>query len=216
MTIQTLHVLYGVRFDSVIYPILHYELNEGLQKIGFELSPGWPQRVPITSRVSGQGEAARKGKTIIIINADSQQLLISDESVGSALSNFDDLQKMFIEEYGIDISKIAKSYSISGDFIYYSEKPAFSTISKKIKSPIVNELSRIMGHEMAAFQINAAIKGLKVNSENWYDMSIRPSYERDDAYIIRVVIRNPEREAMNKLVTEFESKITDVIDFIEA
>ena len=61
-----------------------------------------------------------------------------------------------------------------------------------------------------------AFKGLNVNSGNWYDFIIRPSYERDDSYIIRVVIRNPDREVINELITEFEDKITDVISYIEA
>lgn len=216
MTLKTTQVVYTVRFDSVLYPIMHHEMNEGLQKIGFELSQGWPKRVPIISRISGQGEAARKGKTIIIINADSQQLSVSDESIDSVISNIDDIHKMFIEEFGIDIFEIAHHFSFTGEYIYYTDKPAYSTISNKINSPIVEEISKIMGHEMEGFLVNLAIKGLTVNSGDWYDIMIRPSYERDDSYIIRVVIRNPDREVLNSMITEFEGKITDVIGYIEA
>jgi len=216
MTLKAVLVVYGVRFDSVLYPIMHHEMNEGLQKIGFELNPGWPQRVPINARISGQGEAARKGKTSIRINADSQQLLVSDESIDSVISNINDLHKMFIEEFGIDIFEMAHHFSFTGDYICYSDKPAFSTISKKIDSPFVEEISKIMGHEMEGFMINLAMKGLTVNSEDWYDIMIRPSYERDDSYIIRVVIRNPDREVLNELITEFEGKVTDVVSYIGA
>lgn len=216
MTLKAIQVVYVVNFNTQIFPILHHEMTEGLQKIGFELSPGWPQRVPLNSRISGHGELARKGKTIIIINSDSQQLHVSDESVDSVLSNIDDLHDMFIEEYGIDIFEISKYFSFTGDYIYYTDKPAFPTISKKIDTPIVEKISKIMGHEMKGFQLNLAFKDLKVNSEEWYDFIIRPSYERDDSYIIRVVIRNPDREVINKLISEFEDKITDVIDYIEA
>jgi len=216
MTLKAILVVYGVRFDSVLYPIMHHEMNEGLQKIGFELNPGWPQRVPISARISGQGEAARKGKTSISINADSQTLLVSDESIASVFSNIDDLHKMFIEEFGIDIFEMADHFSFTGDYMYYSDKPAFSTISKIIDSPFVKEISKIMDHEMEGFMINLAMKGLTVNSEDWYDIMIRPSYERDDSYIIRVVIRNPDREVLNELITEFEGKITDVVGYIEA
>ena len=216
MTLKATSVLYGLRFDSVLYPVHHHEMNEGLQKIGFELSSGWPQRVPIGARISGQGEAARKGKTIIIVNADSQTLSVSDESISSVISNVDDLHKMFVEEYDIDIYEMAHHFTFTGDYIYYTDKPAFSTISKKIDSPYVEEISKIMDHEMEGFMINVAMKGLTVNSENWYDMMIRPSYERDDSYIIRVVIRNPDREVLNQLITEFEGKIKEVVSYIEA
>jgi len=190
-------------------------MTNGLQKIGFELSPGWPLKVPLASRVSGHGEVARKGKTMININADSQQLHISGESVVSVLSNVDDIHGMFIEEYGIDIFKMIKHISYTGEYIHYTDKPAYPTLSNKIDSSIAEEISKMMGHEMTWFQINMAFKGLTVNSGNWYDFIIRPSYERDDSYIIRVVIRNPEREVINELITEFEDKIEDVISYIE-
>ena len=141
---------------------------------------------------------------------------ISDESVDSVLSNIDDLHGMFIEEYGINIFEISKYFSFTGDYIYYTDKSASLTLSNKIDSPIVEEISKIMGHEMIGFQLNVAFKDLKVNSEEWYDFIIRPSYERDDSYIIRVVIRNPDREVLNELISEFEDRITDVIGYIEA
>lgn len=216
MSLKTTRVVYTVNFDSVLYPIMHHELNEGLQKIGFELSQGWPQRSSIISRISGQGEVARKGKTIIIINAESQQLSVSDDSLESVISNIDDIHKMFIDEFGIDIFEITHHISFSGDYIYYTDKPAYSTISKKLNSPIVEEISKIMGHEMEGFLLNIAIKGLTVNSGDWYDIMIRPSYERDDSYVIRVVIRNPERKVLNSMIAELESKITGVIEYLEA
>jgi len=150
-----------------------------------------------------------------MLNADARQLVVNDESVDSALENFKDIQNMFVEEFDIDLTERADHFSFTGDFMWYSEGPAYSTLSNKISSPVIDEISRIMGYEMSSFQVNAAIKGLQVNSNNWYDMLIRPSYERDDAYIIRVVIRNPDREVIDKLISEFMGKISDVMGYIE-
>jgi len=123
---------------------------------------------------------------------------------------------MFNEEFGIEFSDHVEYYSFTGDFIYYTDSPAFTTVSDKLQSPLIEEISKIMGYELAAFQISTAIKGLNVNSNDWYDLLIRPSYERDDAYIIRVVIRNPDIEVIKEMIIKFEKKILDVIDYIEA
>jgi len=215
MGLKVTQVRYMIHFNTELFPLYHHEITEGLPKIGYELVETWPKVSVMTSRVYGTGEVARKGKCSFFLSADTQQVGVIDDSIESAIKNFDEILKMFKEEYNITFNNYLKYYSYVGDYIYYTKKPAYETLSNKFTLSQIDVINNILKDKMSLYQINLGVSGLKVNSENWYDISITPGYERNNAFIIRIVMRNPKEENILKYMKESEEKIKTIIKFIE-
>jgi len=158
---------------------------------------------------------ARKGKTVVQIDANAQVLSIADISIKSALYSFDEITKMLNEDHGINVNDFARFYSFSATYEFPTKKQAYETIAKALKSPIFKDIEKIIGEEIWPFELRFGGAGLKVNSENWFDIAVRPNLERNDSYIISVVYRNSDRAKTRKFVESFEETVPNIIGLID-
>ena len=55
---------------------------------------------------------------------------------------------------------------------------------------------------------------MQVNSNDWFDITIRPNYERDDSYIVNVVFRNSDKTKTRKFIDTYEDKIQKIVELI--
>lgn len=207
-------VSYGIGFKTVLFPLTANELVDGLEKKGYEINPSLPfPRRP--GRMTGIGEIARKGKTVVQLDASGKALTIVDVSIESVLGSFDEISKMLVEDHGVDVDDFARYYSFRATYKFSTTKQAYGTLAGALKSPIFDDLEKIMNEKIWPFELRFAGAGLRVNSENWFDITVRPDFEKNNSYVITVVYRNSERAKTQKFVESFEEKMTKIIGLIE-
>jgi len=214
MSLKVVSILYGLCLDTQLYPILSSELFDALQKLGYEISSNVPPYLPV-GRISGKGDIAHKGKIVVRINSDSQQLLVVGPSIKDVKDHFNEILNMFLEDYNFDLAKRLNHYMYTGEYIYYTDKSAYQTLSGKFELSRSDRVSEIIGDEVSLYALNLAGSDLRVNSKNWYDIHIRPSYERDDAYIIKVVYRNESKDKTDEYLANIEDRIIELINYVE-
>ena len=214
MKCKPLGITYGVRFKTFLYPLTFHELVDSLEKKGYEISPELPFPRP-PGRMTGIGEIARKGKTVIVVDTSAQALTVGDISIRSALDTFDEIVKMLKEDYRVDINDFALFYSFAATYEFPAKKQAYETIAKSLRFSIFDSLEEIMDEKIWPFELRFGGADLKVNSEKWFDVTVRPNFERNDSYIISVVFRNSERIKTLKFMESFEERMSKVIRLIE-
>jgi len=214
MKYTPLSITYGIHFKTILYPLTFLELADSLEKKGYELSPTLPFPRP-PGRMTGAGEVARKGKTAVQVDSSAQVLTVVDISITSAQNCFNEIVKMLKDDYNVNIDNLAQFYSFSAAYKFYTKKHAFKTLVGALKVPIIEKLKTIMNEEICPFELRFGGANQVVNSENWFDISIRPNYERDDSYLVHVVFRNKDKTKTQKFIESFEERVTKIITLIE-
>lgn len=214
MEFEPLTIRYGINFKTVLFPLTLFEFANSLEKRGYEISPNLPFPRP-AGRLTGVGEIARKGKTVIQIDGGAQALNVIDLSVQSALEHFEEIVKMLVEDHNIDINKFARFYSFTATYEFPTKRQSYEAIAKALKFSIFDDLEKIMGKKIWPFELRFGGANLLVNSENWFDITVRPNVERDDSYLLDVVFRNTDRVKTREFMVSFEEKMVKVIELIE-
>ena len=205
---------YGVHFDTILYPFTIPELANTLERIGYELSPLLPfPRLP--GRPSGAGEIARKGKTAVHIDAGAQVLIVVDVSIESVLKSFDEIANAFLEDNRVDIDNIVRFYRFNSTYEVRTEKDPLQSIASNLEVPALEKFSEIFDEEVWPLELRFTGARLKANSENWYDISIRPDYEKNDKYVFSVVYRNKDKEKTQNFINRFEERLLKIAELIE-
>lgn len=207
-------VAYSIHFKTVLYPLSFMELTDSLEKKGYELSPALPFPRP-PGRMTGTGEIARKGKTVVQVDSSAMVLTIVDISITSIQNCYDEISQMLKDDYNVIIDDLAQFYGFSATYKFNTEKPAYKSIARALKNPIIDNLKTIMNEEIWPFELRFGGANQVVNSENWFDILIRPHYERDDSYVVQVVFRNCDKAKTQKFIESFEERITKIITLIE-
>jgi hypothetical protein len=185
-----------------------------LEKKGYEMSPALPfPRLP--GRLTAIGEIARKGKTVVQVDTSAQMLNITDISVKSAVDCFDEIANILAEDHGFNLDELVKFYCFNATYEIPTEKQAYETIAKNLKIPILENLKENWAVELWPLELKFANANLKANSENWLDISVRPSYERNDSYVISTVYRNTDKAKTLKFVETFEENVIKMIELID-
>lgn len=214
MKFEPQSVAYGIRFKTILFPLTFLELANSLEKKGYELNPGLPFPRPL-GRMTGAGEVARKGKAVVQIDSGAQILTIVDVSITSAQDCFNQIVQMLKEDYGVNIDDLARSYSFSASYKFHTKKPAYKSIAGALKIPIFDNLKTIMNEEIWPLELRFGGANQIVNSENWFDISIRPDYERNDSYVVQTVYRSSDKTKTQKFIESFEERMTEIITLIE-
>jgi len=211
---RLLSVAYGIHFNTSLYPLTFQELAGSLEKKGYEISPTLPFPLP-AGRLVGAGEIARKGKASIRIDTSAQVLTIVDISIESALGCFDEITNFLQEDYDVDVNDFARFYSFVATYEFLAKEQAYAKIAKAFRPSIFDEIEKIMGQKIWPFGLRFGGADLRVNSENWFDVEIRPNPGRNDSYVLSVVFRNRDRAKTQEFIQSFEKKMANVIDLID-
>ncbi len=214
MTCTTLTVDYGVHFNTVLYPVSIIEIANSLEKKGYELNPSIPFPRPV-GRFIGAGEIARKGRTVIHIDSGAQLLAVADVSLKSAIDSFEELVTMLHEDHGIDIESLVRFYRFTANYEIRTNNEAFQRIATNLKVPILKEIQGIIQEEISPIELKFAGARLQANSDNWFDMSIRPNYERNDRYVVSIVYRNNSKEKTKDFLETIEEKATRIAELVD-
>jgi len=214
MKVEPIQIIYGVRFTTLLFPLNYSGLMNSLEKRGYEISSGIPfPRLPI--RIGGAGEIARKGKTIVQVDAGQQILQVVGTDLKSTFECFQEIEKALKEDCNFQIIDFARTYNISANYVSSTRNRSYEAIAKAFSSPIFNDLGKIMEENLWPLTLNFAGANLVVNSNNWFDISIRPNLERDNSYTIEVVFRNADRLKTEKFLQTLEEKLTRIIELID-
>jgi len=215
LKIEPVNVSYGIYFNTVLFPLTFYQLVNTLEKKGYEMTPELPSPT-LPTRMIGTGDIARKGKTTIHLDASGQSLTVRDIAAKSALENFEEIVKLLIENYDVDINDFARFYSFAAAYVSPSEKKQpYENIAKSLRSPIFDEIGEVIGEKIWPFEIRFGHADIQVNSENWFDITLRPDYERNDSYVLNVVFRNIDRTKVEEFAGSFGEKMRKVISLVE-
>ena len=192
----------------------HCRVNIHSRKKGYELSPSLPVSQPDT-RILGAGEVARKGKTVLSIDSSAQVFAVRGVTVKSVLECFDDLAKGLVEDFGIDINAISRFYGFTATYKVPTEKKAYETIAKNLEIPILDKFEEIFSEKLWPSELKLAGANLQANSENWFDISVRPNYERNDSYIFNIIYRNVNKEKVIEFMNSSEQRIEQLVKLID-
>ena len=214
MSFRPLMIRYGVQFRTILFPLRFLELVNVLEKKGYEISPSLPSPPP-PQRMSGAGEIARKGKAVLQIDTSGQGLRVADVSLASAIQSFEEIAAMLAEDYDIDINEFARFYDLHAVYTVPTKKRPYEAISKALRSPIFDDLAKVLEEKIWPFALRFGGADLVVNSENWFDITVRPDYEREDSYIFEIVFRNNDRIKTREFARKFEKRVPEIIRVIE-
>lgn len=214
MNPKRLTVRFSIRLNTYLFPITIIELTSVLEKKGYDLSPSLPTPQPDT-RIFGAGEIARKGKSVLVIDSSAQVLAVTDVTVKSALDCFDELVKGLIEDFGIDINSLSRFYSFIATYKVPTKKKAYETIAKNFEIPILGKFEEIFSEKLFVSELKFAGANLQANSENWFDLMVRPNYERNDSYIFKTVYRNVNKKKVIEFMNSFEQRIEQLVKLID-
>lgn len=204
---------YGVRFNTYSFPLRISELANGLEKKGYEINPQIPfPRPPVSFGVSGT--IARKGKTVVRVDMSEQALTVADVSLKSAMDTFDEIVNMLNEDYKINLDSLVGVYEFAVQCEIATEKPAYETIAKNVKLPILNQIEGILESKLWPIGFRFSGANMKFNSGNWFDFSIEPNFERNDSYFVSISYRNAKKEESRSFVESFEKRIDRIFALI--
>lgn len=212
MNIQPRSILFGETFRTVLYPLSIYELVGALEKKGYEISPNIPTPSPST-RMSGTGEIGRKGRVAIIIDSSAQSLRVKDITITSAKDNFNDITEILKTDFNVDLHKLARFYSYTAEHELPLEE-SYKTIAKALKFPLYDEIEKIIDEKIWPFGIRIGGAEMKPNSEEWFDITMRPNYEKDNSLIVNVVFRNPNWARTIDFIETYEDKIQKIANLL--
>ena len=214
MQVKPQSIILKVRFNTILFPVSFVEMANALEKKGYEISPDLPFPRP-AGRLVGTGAIARKGKTVVGIDSSAQTIFIQDVSIKSAIESFDEVLTSLQEECGVDLNELATFYSLNATYIMpFIEEKAYISFAKHLQLPILEKVSSIFQEEVWPYELRFAGAGLKANSKNWFDVSIRPNYERDDSFVVNVVYRNAERDKTRAFINHFEERIGKIFQLL--
>lgn len=214
MKLKVNFVRIGMNFRTVLFPLTILEISQSLEKLGYEISPSLPSPRP-TGRMTGVGEIARKGRTSVRINADAQVLRVAGISQESVMQVLDSIVTIIQEDYDVDINEFARFYVFSINYEYPTEKRCYETIAKALRAPVFNDIEGIMEEEIWPLELRFGGAKLSVNSDNWFDITIQPSFERNDSYKLNVVYRNTDVNKWRTFMKELDNKIIKILKLIE-
>lgn len=204
---------YGVRFNTYSFPLRISELANGLEKKGYAINPRIPfPRPPVSYGASGT--LARKGKTVVVVDTREQSLTVADISLKSAMDTFDEIVNVLKEDYGINLDSLVEVYEFEVQCEIGTEKPAYETVAKNVKLPILNQIEGILGGKLWPIGLRFSGANMKFNSADWFDFSIEPNFERNDSYFVTIIYRNAKREESRSFVESFEERIDKILALI--
>jgi len=211
--IITLSALYGVDFDTVLFPFSVGEIVSSLERLGYDISPDMPFPRPI-GRFTGAGEIARKGKVVILADANGL-LMVAGVSLSTIITSLNELAKALNDDQRIDIISLAKFYRIEANYEFASNNNTLQKIANITKAPLLTEFGAILGQELSSTEVKFGAKDLKPNSENWLDISIRPNYERADRYVVSIVYRNVDKPKTQAFADHIEENIIKIVQLVD-
>jgi len=214
LKLEPVSIEYGINFKTVLFPLTLYQLADTLEEKGYEMSPDLPYPRP-PGRMIGIGDLARKGKTIIRADASGQSLRVFDVSVKSALENFEEIVASLIENHNIDINSFARFYSFTATYTSPTKKQPYETIAKASRCSLFDEIEEVIDEKIWPFEIRFGGADLEVNSENWFDITVRPDFERNDSYVLNVIFRSSDKTKTQRFVDSFEEKMGKVISLVD-
>jgi len=214
MTLKAVRISKGITLNTVIFPLTWHEFLNTLEKKGYELASQLPFPYP-TGRFSASGPIARKGKTSIFVNTGANIIRIFDISIKSAGEEFDELLKLLVSDYGVDLNAFARFYSFTASYKFNTDKQASQTISDFCIFPSLGEISKIIGKDVIPFGFRLGAADVLPNDENWFDIRIEPDVLRNDCYTIEIVFRNSDKEIIEEFINTIESNLNKIIDLIE-
>lgn len=214
MTLKPVQISHGIMLKTVLFPTTIKELVTSLEKRGYEINPSIPSPLP-PGRFNVTGELARKGKTSVMVETGTKLIFVVDDSIQSSIERFEEIISGLIEDHEIDLNEFARYYRFTATYLFKTKKPAYETISNTIKSPILNEFSKIIGEDVSPLVLRLGGTNLRINDENWFDINIEPNFLRDDSYVINIVYRNQDRSKTKKFMETIENKLQRIIRIIE-
>jgi hypothetical protein len=214
VVVKILTLTYGVCFNTYFFPLKITELADSFEKKGYEISPNIPFPRPPMELV-GAGVIARKGKTFIHIDTRGPVLTITDVSVKSALTCFDEIANALKEDYKINLDSLVGVYEFNTQCEVPTEKKAYETITKKVRVSILDQIEKILDKKLWPHTLRFGGADMNVNSTTWFDFSIEPSIERNNSYVVVINYRNKEKEELRSFIESFEERISKIIELID-
>ena len=192
MTLKAIEVKQMVACDYTLFPFKFHEIINSLEKIGFEISPQIPSPLPY-GRFTGSGQVGRKGKIYCVINSFNNSFLMVGETVENTSDELNEFIITLLDSYNIDIYEKLKWLEFQAQYEYRTKKDPTMKINNKFSAPIVNDISEILGIEIKPITSRMGLSGNYPNQIEWFDISMKPDFQKNDRYEIGVILRTADK-----------------------
>lgn len=218
---KNVNIRFSMRMNYVLPPYDTIELVDVLVKAGYtRLIPAPP---PQLSRLKGArlafaGPIARKGEIVIDINDDRGIMGAASPSPTLSIQGFNDVIQLIKTNLKVDFESIAAFYELIGNMEIETDMNPLERFEQLSKSNMpIEEFSKTMGEAVSLLSLKLSPKGKIPNQMEWFQITIEPDLTKaTSTYRISAVYRSEDKSKVQKFITEFLSKISEMLDTIES
>ena len=206
-----------IRTKDVVFPIDSIEFINTLSKNGYQITARPPPSAPVGTMLEIYGEVARKTGASVEIDGEKKHVLIRGNESNTVISVFLDVLSIVKYNLSVDLEKNVLFYEGDGFYHIQGEKSPLETISKT-ESDVHLSLGKLFGiSQVSPFSIHLFSTGSKVNSVNWFDMSIKPLLpnQTETTYDLTLVLRTENKSNLLNILEGIEQKMSKVIEILE-
>jgi len=181
---------------------VQYEPDKGWITVSNEATFGL-----LPSQVEGEGEPAIRPP--------------DTHAISYSLEDLDLVRDILTKDMEIILSKSLLYTECILEAFIVGRKAPLVAFSQKLSSPLLNELSAVIGDDVAPFDVRVYPKAhtytdmnlRKVN--NWYEIRVEPLIANPRQYYVNLVYRNENHEVYVKFVRDLERILSGIIKSIE-
>lgn len=205
---------YGVRLNSVIFPLDFIDLRLALAKNGYELAS--VGEMPTTSRIRYGGVIARKGEENITVESDSSEIGVLGKSLLALFTSFEELAKIVTNELEVNLHDNVRFYWALANCKISTAKVPRQELAKLVNKTYSDKFSQIVGENLASYSARFGIKDVSPNRDDWLEIAVEPDIIKEHLYNVGMVFRKPSRSDTETFVKNFETNLVNLIRAIEA
>jgi hypothetical protein len=205
----------SLRYDTVLFPFESLLFLQSLADLGYAFPE--PQQPPLGGRVDVGGVLGRKGGVAVHLNIDKMVLGVSANDPQSLLTEFDAVERIVSTQFGIQGETHAKFYELLAGMVVDAGKPPLEVWEAHRRSiPLADNLSSILGTEMAPFGLRVSPIGKEPNRAEWFDVKVEPDVQTNcRAHTVEIVYRKPDRSSVMAFTASLERTVMALIEAIE-
>jgi len=218
-TFKNMSIRFSIRMSCVLAPFDTAELIDLLMRAGYtRIAPQTPMGRQPGIRFTFTGSIARKGEIIIDVNDERGVLGATSPLPALTIQGLNELLQIVKTNLKADPESMAAFYELIGHVEVETQLNPLEKIGQVFeKSKAIEEFSKILGEDVSLFSLRLAPKGEIPNQTEWFDITIEPHLiQTTSTYSIAAVYRSRDKSKVQKFTEEFLSRITEILNVIEA
>jgi len=189
--------VFSVRLRGLFFPLGFSDIAQLLDKAGFTLIRPLRERpsLPSGAQLVVAGRIAEKGDLKLNVDPDRGVINIEGKSIQEVLTEFDGIEKLALEEFGVNFNIERRFYETIGDLTILADKDPIETISKIYSdSKVFSAFKTILKEDSGNYGVRLVRKGQFPDQEEWWEYRIEPLVAKSrNTYYSNVIYRSEDK-----------------------